>query len=390
VGAKAAARGWGSIWTRLRRTAPASSVPAAPAPPPAAAGGPEEALRVEALLAARQVQRYEIERWRTAFDHLPEACLLLNQAGHVLFANRLAARLLQLEPQSPAGVAFEDLLQRGGGAERVRVTREPLVDGRGGELGTLVVLRDAGAETRQEGVLTEFLSHISHELKSPLDTIRSYAEMLMDGSVARPETSKEFFNVITEESCRLAKLVDNLLDLSKIDSGVLAPHPGRLRAEALLQELVRAVEPQARAKGLTLEARLAPNLPTAYADKDLLGVAVSNLISNAVKYTPEGGRIQVRARHEDGALWIEVEDTGLGIGPEDRQRIFEKFYRAQDPKVRQQPGTGLGLALARQIVSLHGGTLQVDTEPGRGSTFRIVLPVREREQREAFGLPEAK
>lgn len=375
----AAIRRWGGGWMRR----PRSAAPAGGAP--SAASG-EESARLEALLAARQVQRYEIERWRAAFAALPEPCVLLNQAGRVLFANREAERLLGLEEPAPAGTALDDLLRRTAG---MRVWREPLADGRNAELGELVVLRDPSGEARDEQVLGEFLSHISHELKSPLNTIRSYAEMLLEGSVDRAATQKEFFNVITEESCRLAKLIDNLLDLSKIDRGALVPQRARLRLESLVGELVRAAEPQARAKGIQLAARVPSNLPTAFADKDLVGVALNNLLANALKYTPEGGRVQVRASHDEGTVCIEVEDSGIGIPPEERERVFEKFYRGASTEVRKQPGTGLGLALARQIVVLHGGTLTVDGAPGRGSTFRIVLPVGGREQREAFGLPEA-
>jgi len=334
------------------------------------------------------VQRYEIERWRLAFERLPEACVLLNQAGCVLFANRAALPFLGLEAQPPSGAPLEDLLARAAGPAQPTIWREPLVDGRGADLGAIVVLRDPGSDTRLESAIAEFLSHISHELKSPLNTIRSYAEMLNDGSVDRAETRKEFFNVITEESCRLAKLIDNLLDLSKIDTGALVPQRARLRPDALLHELLRAAEPQARSRGLELQVKIPPNLPSAFGDKDLVGVAVSNLISNAIKYTPAGGHVQVRAASEDDSLIIEVEDTGIGIRPEDRQHVFEKFFRGTSPEVRKQSGTGLGLALAQQIVQLHGGQLTLDSAPGRGSTFRIVLPLGGREQREAFGLPE--
>lgn len=342
--------------------------------------------RLEALLAARQVQRYEIERWRMAFDLTPEAALLLNQAGVVLFANQAARKLL--ESDALDGRDFDDVLARS--AARPRPWREPLADVRGADLGSLVLLREPGAGLPAQGAFLEFLSHISHELKSPLNTIRSYAEMLMDGSIEEAETRKEFFNVITEESCRLAKLVDNLLDLSKIDAGALAPERSRLRPDSLLNELVRAAEPQARSKGLELQAEVPTNLPSAFGDKDLVAVAISNLISNAIKYTPAGGRIAVRARAEEETLVVEVQDSGIGIPRDEQKKVFEKFYRGSGRDVRQQSGTGLGLALAQQIIRLHGGTLRLDSEPGKGTTFRIDLPLGGKELREAFGLPEAE
>ena len=365
-----------------------TGAPGSPVPHEPAATQGEGSASFEALLVARQVQRYEIERWRAAFDRLPEACLLLNQAGGILFANAAAARLLEIAPQPGAGPQLEEVLARMPAAQRPSVWREPLPGARGSDLGSVVVLRDPASERRLESAIAEFLSHIAHELKSPLSTIRSYSEMLQDGSIEKPDTRREFFNVITDETSRLAKLIDNLLDLSKLDTGALTPKKARLRADALVQELLRACEPQARAKGLQLQGKVPPNLPTVFGDKDLIGVAVSNLISNAIKYTPSGGRVQVRAVAEDESLVIEVEDSGIGIRPEDRAHLFEKFFRGSGPEVRKQPGTGLGLALAQQIVKLHGGQLGVDSQSGRGSTFRIVLPLGGREQREAFGLPE--
>ena len=134
---------------------------------------------------------------------------------------------------------------------------------------------------------------------------------------------------------------------------------------------------------------MAPNLPPVFVGPQLIRQALANLISNAIKYTPAGGRVQVRAASQDESLVVEVEDSGPGIAPEEQKLVFEKFFRGSSPEVRKQPGSGLGLALARQIVQLHGGQLTLESQPGRGSTFRIVLPLGGREQREAFGLPEA-
>ena len=167
-------QGLGEVWRRMRRRVREPAT----APLPAPAQPVDVEARLEALLAARQVQRYEIERWRAAVDRLPEPCLLLNQAGSMLFANRAALQLLQLESGAITGAAFEEMLARRPEALRPSVWREPLADARGSELGALVLLRDPGAEARLDSAIVEFLSHISHELKSPLNTIRSYAEML--------------------------------------------------------------------------------------------------------------------------------------------------------------------------------------------------------------------
>jgi len=372
-----------SIRHRLRR--PDAGAPA-PATIPSAA--PPDA-RLEALLAARQVQRFEIARWRAVFERGAEPAVLLNRADAVLAANRAARALGAHGEEAPVHVPLDEWLRRAAVPPQPIQRREPLADAQGLELGTLCVFGEPVTEGPSEAAIGEFLSHISHELKSPLNTIRSYSEMLMDGSIDDPETRKEFFNVINEESCRLAKLIENLLDLSKLDSGSLALQRARLRPDALLGELVRAAEPQARARDIVLDAKLAANLPTVFADKDLVAVAISNLLSNAIKYTPAGGRVSVRARGEADALVIEVEDTGIGIPAAEQAHIFEKFYRGASAEVRKQAGTGLGLALAQQIVGLHGGQLTLVSQPGRGTTFRLQFPAGAREQREAFGLPEA-
>ena len=375
--------GWTASIRRVLRRSSSGPVPAA-----VASQAPTDA-RLEALLAARQAQRYEIARWRAVFERSPEPAVLLNRADAVLAANRAARALGACSEDAPVNVPLEEWLRRAAVPAQPVQRREPLADPQGLELGTLCVFGEPATDAPSEAAIGEFLSHISHELKSPLNTIRSYSEMLMDGSIDDPETRKEFFNVINEESCRLAKLIENLLDLSQLDSGSLRLQRARLRPDALLGELVRAAEPQARARDIVLDAKMAANLPTVFADKDLFGVAVNNLLSNALKYTPSGGRVTVRARGEAEALVVEVEDTGIGIPPAEQARIFEKFYRGASAEVRKQPGTGLGLALAQQIVGLHGGQLTLASQPGRGTTFRLQFPTGAREQREAFGLPEA-
>lgn len=359
-----------------------------PTPEAIASEAPADA-RLEALLAARQVQRFEITRWRAVFERTAEPTVVLNRVEAVVAVNRAARALGCGGDAAPLNVPLDEWLRRAEVPAQSTQRREVLHDAQGLDLGSVVVFGEPVIQSPSQAAVGEFLSHISHELKSPLNTIRSYSEMLMDGSIDDPETRKEFFNVINEESSRLAKLIENLLDLSKLDSGSLHLQRARLRPDAMLNELVRAAEPQARARDIVLDTKFAANLPTVFADKDLAGVAINNLLSNAIKYTPVGGRVSVRARGEAEALVIEVEDTGIGIPLAEQAHIFEKFYRGASAEVRKQSGTGLGLALAHQIVGLHDGQLTLVSQPGRGTTFRLQLPTGARQQREAFGLPEA-
>ncbi len=237
---------------------------------------------------------------------------------------------------------------------------------------------DAARRGRQPGTpgapaQRELLGHLAHELKSPLHTIGAYAEMLQEGSVD-PAARNEFFAVITSESQRLATLIDTLVDLSNIEAGALVPQRGPVRIDALVKELVGTFDTAARGKAIDVVVSSPGPIPAVLADSQLLAVALRNLLANAIQYTPRGGRVEVRVGAARGTITVEIADSGIGIHPDDRPQVFDKFFRGRAPEVRQQPGSGLGLALAERLVALHGGGLEVESAPGVGSTFRLTLP----------------
>ena len=240
--------------------------------------------------------------------------------------------------------------------------------------GAVAVLHDIASQKHLQKRNAEFVSAVSHEMKAPLAGIKAYVELLADGEAEDDATREEFLAVINGQADRLQRLVDNLLNLARIEAGVVQVNKQSRSLNEFLEEAFRVVQPAAEAKRIQLAAELSPLYLGVLADHDMLLQAAINLLSNAVKYTPDGGRVTLRSRLLDDQPAFEVEDTGVGLSPEDRQRVFEKFYRVKKDK-NMASGTGLGLPLAKHIVEdVHGGRLTVTSAPGAGSTFTVTLP----------------
>lgn len=245
---------------------------------------------------------------------------------------------------------------------------------RDGPHGAVAVLTDITGQKAIQKRNAEFVSAVSHEMKTPLSSIRAYAELLVEGEAEDPATREEFLQVIHGQAERLQRLIDNLLNLARIEAGVVAVNKLPLSLNDLLGEALGVMQPQAEQKRIALTSDLSPLYLGVLADRDMLLQAAINLISNAVKYTPAGGQVTVRSRLDDEEVVLEVQDTGVGLSPEDCQRVFEKFYRVKKDR-DMAPGTGLGLALVKHIVEdVHGGRIEVASTLGQGSTFRIILP----------------
>jgi len=217
---------------------------------------------------------------------------------------------------------------------------------------------------------------VSHELKTPINTIKGYTEMLVKGEVSNRETLLEFYNTVNEEADRLASLINNLLNLSKIEMGSLALSKSMTRTKEFLENIFKMAASQDK-KNIHYELILSEKIPPLNIDKELMKTVLINLIGNAAKYTPEGGRITLRAEESGDKFMMHVIDTGIGISEEDMPHVFEKFYRSSDEQVRKKTGHGLGLAIANQIVDLHNGEIKVISKKGDGSQFSIVLPIGE-------------
>jgi two-component system, OmpR family, phosphate regulon sensor histidine kinase PhoR len=240
--------------------------------------------------------------------------------------------------------------------------------------GAVAVLTDITGQKAIQQRNAEFVSSVSHEMKTPLSSIRAYVELLADGEAEDESTREEFLGVITSQADRLQRLVENLLNIARIEAGVVKVDKQPLSLNELLEEAVEVMQPQAESKQITLSADTSPLYLGVLADRDMLLQGAINLISNAVKYTRPGGSVTIKSRLSDQEVVFEVQDTGVGLSPEDCQRVFEKFYRVKKDR-EMAPGTGLGLALVKHIVEdVHGGRIELDSELNRGSTFRVVLP----------------
>ena len=219
---------------------------------------------------------------------------------------------------------------------------------------------------------TDFVANISHELRTPLTGVRLFAETLRAGRAEGPEEVRQCVAMLSTEADRLSRMVEKLLDWSRLEAGRTSLELERTEVPALLDRIGQAY--RAQQLPASYQTELDPQLPPVNVDRDAMAQVVLNLLHNAVKYTGEDKRIRVRARRAGRNVAIEVEDNGPGVRPHERKRIFERFYRADDLLSRQTVGTGLGLAIAKKIVELHGGRIELDSKVGQGSTFRVVLP----------------
>jgi signal transduction histidine kinase len=220
---------------------------------------------------------------------------------------------------------------------------------------------------------TNFLANVSHELRTPLTSIRSFSELLL-AYADDPEVQKEFLRIISTESERLTRLVNDVLDISRIEAGHMDWKMDSIEVSELLSDLGRTFAPLISLADLSFDIHIDDDLPRVYGDRDRLHQVIANLLNNAMKFTRRGGAIMLRGEQADGEVRISVTDTGIGVATADQERIFEKFQQVGDTLTDKPRGTGLGLAICRDIVEHHQGRLWVDSRPGVGSTFTVSLP----------------
>jgi len=242
--------------------------------------------------------------------------------------------------------------------------------------GALTVLRDITQQKMEEDARRSFISNVAHELRAPLSAIKSYAEMLIDNEADTPALRAEFFNTINEEADRLARLIDNMLNISKIEIGGLVLNKASVRTRKMLEDALTSVRATAKSKSIDISADLPDDMPDVDLDKELIRVVVMNLLGNAIKYTDPGGSIVVSGEVDPDEMRVHVVDTGWGIPLDEQEKVFEKFYRGERTATEKTTGNGLGLALAREIACLHGGDLRLLSEEGKGSKFTLHLPLK--------------
>lgn len=333
-----------------------------------------------------------------ALDTMPQGLMLLDEDVHVVYANGAAGALFDHREEDVVGLALAEFGWPEEFADQVRA----IADGslrrcvstdltnedsrgvlrliarptrRGDAASVLILAEDITQRRRSELAVSEFVACAAHELRTPLTNIRLYVEMAMDEPQEGQPTPAECLNVINQESRRLEHVVNDVLSVAGMQAGRIQMHRGDVRLEKLVPQLQEDYRAQAQECQVELAFDLPPKLPVIQGDASKLAQALHNLMGNALKYTPAGGRVTVAIRVTDDSVQAEVSDTGIGIRSEDLEHIFEAFYRSGDEKVAAVQGSGLGLSVAREIARGHGGDIEVDSEPGVGSTFTLRLPL---------------
>ena len=338
----------------------------------------------------RQVEN-ERNKLDTLFLHMTDGVVACSRDGKVIHSNPAADQMLlrHIGPESDYGQLFGDIapldqvLEAPDHLEGELQVRDrflqlllaPFDRGREGG-GALVVIHDVTAQRKNEEMRREFVANVSHELRTPLTNIRSYAETLAESAEdIPPAMEKKFLGVILNESDRMTHIVQDLLTLSRLDSGRDDLKLGRFSFEAALQDLYNAVYMEAQRHAHTLKLELESERPAIVADRERVLQVMMNIVSNSIKYTPDGGHITISAGRTEDRVWMVVDDDGIGIPPEDRSRIFERFYRVDKARSRQSGGTGLGLSIAKEIVNRHQGLLELQDKDGPGLALRLELKI---------------
>ncbi len=356
------------------------------------------------LEVSNKVIAFEQRRTESIIDALSLGVIVLDAHNNVCLLNREAEALLKVKRADVMGKGTAELTDHAdmtafladcrcgtnkhsrrttelkfelqdGPDRTVKVVTTPLKTGSDETTGTLVAISDITQLKLEQQARQDFVASVSHELRAPLAAIKGYVEMLIDDEANSPELRREFFNTINSECDRLARLVDNMIDISKIEIGGMVLNRSLVKTRRLLQDAASSVAAQAKAKDITLQARIPEDIPDIDADKEMFRVAVMNLLGNALKYTNPGGSIVLIGERVGNELRINVADTGWGIPQEEQSKIFQKFYRGKQAASYKVTGNGLGLALTREIATLHGGGISVESEVGKGSKFTITLPV---------------
>lgn len=353
---------------------------------------------VAELKAAHALEREDQQhRLETLLDSMIEALVVLDVRGRIVLTNRAAETLFGFSRQMIGGTLLEAIRHHEVAAVVARLGKEEAIldhelrlegvqprvlqvnavalrDPAGAATGSLLVFHDLTRLRELEGARQEFVANVSHELRTPLSLIKGAAETLLDGAKTDPAALDRLLQIIDRHADRLTLLIDDLLLLAKLDSGRMELHPEPAALRPAAQEVFGDLTARALARDVRLENAIPAGL-VARADPDRLRQILSNLVDNGIKYGRKGGVLTVSARALAGGLVeVGVKDDGPGIPREALERVFERFYRVDKARSREQGGTGLGLAIVKHAVLAHGGEVRVESEPGQGTVFYFTLP----------------
>jgi PAS domain S-box-containing protein len=361
------------------------------------------------MIASNRMLSYKKDKIETVLQAIPEAVVVMDETGNANFANAKVEPILGVKAEEIVGNNPEDWCQsadvrgflsrylqqnkqswRTASMEyappnapdrRVAVSVFPLFSTQDSSetQGSLIIFRDITQDHLAKNIGAEFVAQVSHELKTPLNTLAMYSETLLSDAGKDESIRVEAINVIHDEVERMSSLINNLLSISKMELGNISLERKLVRLVDLLKDTFDNLAQSGRGQDLKFSVKLPPDLAPVALDKDLFRIAVNNLLTNAIKYNQPGGSVILSAEEIDDQILIRVRDSGIGISAEDKPRIFDKFFRASNSDAAKRGGHGLGLYLAREIVELHHGKLSVQSELGKGTEFSIVIkkaPVR--------------
>lgn len=337
------------------------------------------------------------ERLEAIVGSMANGIIIFDRALYITLVNRAALDIFRLTDAHAVGLhvleairatAVENALQevtRNGRPQVVEWSPNPAEDTliecsmapvgqTGGGYGAVLVARDITAQRRLDRMRADFVANVSHELQTPLTTIIGFTEALTDETPPTPDQTHRFISLIHSEAQRLSRLVDDLLALSRLEHHSLPARREAVDLGELVDQVCLQLQGRAEASGLVLESHVRESV-FALGDVDLLKEVLLNLVSNAIQYTPQGGRISLDISREDPWARMVIADTGIGIPVADQPRIFERFYRVDKDRSRRSGGTGLGLAIVKHILELLHGRISVQSEPGQGTRFTVELPI---------------
>jgi PAS domain S-box-containing protein len=360
----------------------------------------EDRLMGRKVTEALQDRRRGTRDLDSACDVMQQGIVLLDRDGQITYANGAAAVCMRVPREQLCGKAFKQIVKDAGvlaaidqvvaGSTRTWSTVEMAQEGEGSRFvlrfslrplrqddasAAIVIIEDVTQQRMADESRNDFVTQVTHELRTPLTNIRLYAESAITDGEGNADLRKRCLNVINQESKRLERVVDDMLSVAEIEAGQYEIRRNDVRLEELLESLKRDYAAYAGDKRIGLAFDLPPKLPMIHGDREKISLALHNLLGNAIKYTPEQGSVSVTVEIGEGLVVVEISDTGIGISPEDQDQIFSRFYRAQAQRVSEVAGSGLGLALAREVVRMHGGDITVESELDKGSKFTMTLPV---------------
>jgi two-component system, OmpR family, phosphate regulon sensor histidine kinase PhoR len=342
-------------------------------------------------------EKIQAEQLTTVIENIQSGLILIDEKGYIHLVNKNFLSIFGKTDKEYIGYLYYDVLDsetihkiiqqtflyeknvkdsimvENGQKQYFEIVGAPIFDERNNLKGAVVVLYEITELKKLETMRKDFVANVSHELKTPITSIRGFAETLLDTDINDKETARQFLGIIHDESKRLQTLIQDLLTLSKLEKEDSRLQINKVHVSQIIEESIAVLSQQAEQKEIIVHVDKPKELTVA---ADLTGVKqiIINLLANAINYTPKGGEVTILAEEEDERIHLMVKDTGIGIPEESLARIFERFYRVDKARSRNTGGTGLGLAIVKHIVELHKGKIEVESEVNVGTTFHIYFP----------------